>query len=101
MTDEFVEAGMLDRFGFAIEDEHARLVATSQRLLRNQFFGQIVVEFGKPHLRRSAIVIRARKRIARGSIRTLTKGSLFRPEPNPAIRAARNPAAEGLSPSPP
>ena len=51
MTHEFVEARMIDRLGFAIEHEQARLVAASQRLLRNQFFGQFVVEFGKPHLR--------------------------------------------------
>ena len=50
MTHEFVEARMLDRLGFAIEHEQARLVAPSQRLLRDQFFRQIVVEFGKPHL---------------------------------------------------
>ena len=43
MPNELVEARVLDRFGFAIEHEQARLVATSQRLLRNQFFGQVVV----------------------------------------------------------
>ena len=31
--------------------DNARLIATSQRLLRNQFFRQFVVEFRKPHLR--------------------------------------------------
>src|SRR5260370_29984683 len=55
MTNELVEAGMLDGFVFSIEHEQARLVATSQRLLRNQFFRQIVVEFGKPHLRQSRL----------------------------------------------
>ena len=43
MADELVEAGMLDSFGFAIEHEQARLVAATQRLLRDQFFGQLVV----------------------------------------------------------
>ena len=43
MTHEFVEARMIDRLAFAIEHEQTRLVAASQRLLRNQFFRQFVV----------------------------------------------------------
>ncbi len=43
VTDKFVEAGMLERFGFAIEHEQARFVAAGERLLRDQFFGQVVV----------------------------------------------------------
>ncbi len=41
---------MLDRLVLAIEHKQPRLVAPSQRLLRNQFFWQFVVEFGKPHV---------------------------------------------------
>jgi hypothetical protein len=64
MFDEFVKARMLDRPGSSIEDEQARLVAASQRLLRNQFFRQFVVEFRKPHLRKKQTLLRYQARSA-------------------------------------
>src|SRR5258708_1116177 len=62
MFDEFLEAGMVDRFGFGIEHEQPSLVAAGQWLLRDQFFGQFVVEFRKPHLRSEDSKIPAHKR---------------------------------------
>src|SRR5262245_51790105 len=63
---ELVEARMLEGSKLAIDDQHARLLARLERVLRDQVRGEIVVELGKTHRERKDPSTRKRTRTSRG-----------------------------------